>query len=82
MKKYNNTLATLAVAAIAVTAPAVADQSLINATGATPTPYITAGNGAGSTDWAAVLAPRIDANVTSSRYPGVVAVTPVIDNAS
>ena len=82
MKKYNNTLATLAVAAIAVTAPAVADQSLINATGATPTPYITAGNGAGSTDWAAVLAPRIDANVTSSRYTGVVAINPVIDNAS
>ncbi len=82
MKKYNNTLETLAVAAIAVTAPAVADQSLINATGATPTPYITAGNGAGSTDWAAVLAPRIDANVTSSRYTGVVAINPVIDNAS
>lgn len=82
MKKYNKTLATLAVAAIAVTAPAVADESLISATGATPTPFISAGNSSGSLDWASVLAPRIDANTTSSRYTGVVAINPVINNDS
>lgn len=82
MKKYNNTLATLALAAMAATAPAIADDTLISATGATPTPYISAGNGAGSLDWATILAARTDANVSSSRFTGVVAINPVINGDS
>lgn len=84
MNKYNKTLAMLA-ASVVIATPAIASESFVQSTDAAPTPYISAGNSAGAdsaADWAALLAERTDANVSTSRFTGVVAINPVINGDS
>jgi hypothetical protein len=82
--KSNKVLMTLSAVLMMTTysTSSLATESFTQANDVEATPYISAGNSAGDTNFEEILEERIDENTSTSDFTGVVSINPVIDGVS